>query len=178
MTTELKKIILKFGIFIFLPGTVVTYVLGITGWYRNESISWLTYVLLPIQIAVFIWGLNETKKLGNNYLRQLWIGAAMSLVAGVLTAIASFLYSQVFFPNYLPELRTVVETSLKEASISAERLQKELQLFDSVYSPTSLAAQSVVGSVISGFVMSAIIAIFIRAKNKPVTTKTKKQISK
>lgn len=177
MTNELKKTILKFGVLLFLPGTIATYILGITGWYRNENTSWIVYIVLPLQIAILIWGLNETKKQGNNYMKQLWIGTAMSLVAGLLTAAANFLYSQVFFPNYIPELRATVENSLKQAGRTAEELKKGLELFDSFYNPASIAMQSVVSTVLSGLVMSAITAIFIRAKNKPapVPAKTKKQ---
>ena len=71
-----------------------TLVMGVTGWYKNPIAAMLFYLVIPINVAVVVWGLYRTKSEGRRYGGQVVAGVVIGLVAAVLIFGNSLLFTQ------------------------------------------------------------------------------------
>jgi hypothetical protein len=156
--------ILSAGILIGLLCAIWTFVMGFTGWYKDPVMANAFFVVILIEVGGLIWGLKKTAAGGKRYLAQLGAGTLMSLVAGLIVIVSSLLFTVVVFPNYFEELRAMQEQMLQQAGRSPEEIQQALALAASTQTPAVQAIAGFVGTLITGFVATLIIAAFIRSR--------------
>jgi hypothetical protein len=133
--------ILKAGLLIGLLCAVWMFVFGFAGWYRDQSMTWVFFLVILIQIAGLVWGLRATAREGRTYGGQIVAGAMMSIVAGVIVIGASLVFTMVAFPDAL----------------------EAIQAREPAATPMSQALDGFLGTLVTGIVASAVIAIWIRA---------------
>jgi hypothetical protein len=156
---------------IVLPGLVLgalvvvwTFVMGLTGWYKHPALLNLFWVVIPMEIAVLVWGLRETAKDGRGYGRQVLAGTAMAAVAAPLCFAGSLVFTTVAFPRYFEELRQVQEEMLRSQGLPAEKIAEAVAEAAKSQSSMGNAIAGAVGTLVTGLVASAVIAIWVRAK--------------
>ncbi len=138
--------ILSAGLLIGLLCGAWTFVMGFTGWYKDPALGDGLFigVAMVIEIIGLIWGLRKTAALGRAYGGQILAGTMMAIVAGVIIIAASLLFTTVVFPNYLADVKQASEAGA---------------------TPMAQAMSGFMGTLVTGIVASAIIAIFIRRRD-------------
>ena len=158
---------LKAGIVLGLLVVVWTFVMGVTGWYKDPSLLNLFYIVVLIEIAVLFWGLRLTAKEGKGYGAQLGAGTLMSVYGAVIIFFGSLLFTTVVYPHYFEELRVMGEEVLRARGVPEDQIKAQLDLAASMQTPFMQALIGAVMTVVTGFVASLVLAAFLRAKGTP-----------
>ena len=158
---------MKAGIMIGILCGIWTLVMGITGWYKDPVLLAVFWVVIPIQIGVLIWGLRQTAAAGKTYGGQIAAGTLMSLVGGIILFFVSLLFTTVLFPNYFEELRMAQVEMLRAAGKTEAEISDLVTASASTQTPFMQALMGFLGTIVTGFVVSLILGIFIKRKEQP-----------
>lgn len=158
--------ILSTGLLIGVLCGIWTFVMGLTGWYKDPQMLNVFFLVIVIQIAGLIWGLRKTAAQGRTYSGQVVAGTLMSLVAGLVIIGASLLFTTVAFPSYFEDLNAASrELMLAQGKTEAE-VAEAISLAAPMQSPLANAMAGFFGTFVTGVIASAIIAVWVRAKGK------------
>jgi uncharacterized protein DUF4199 len=150
------------GILIGVLCAVWTFVMGFTGWYKDPTMATAFFVVIPIEIAGLIWGLRRTAAEERTYRAQVVAGTLMSVVAGVIIIVSSLLFTTVAFPEYFQELEAAHRQILQAQGKSAAEIEQAVRENASSTTPMGQALAGFVGTLVTGILASAVIAIWVR----------------
>lgn len=159
------KSVVSGGLLIGVICSVWMIIMGVAGWYKDPVMMHAFWIVLLIQAGVLIWGLKRTAAEGATFGRLVLAGTLMSLVAGVLLFLFSYLYTTVIFPSYFEDLRLAQIEMLKSAGKTEEEIFREVELASMAQTPLIQAISGFFGTVVTGLVLSLIIAPFVRKKS-------------
>src|SRR5262245_18015135 len=128
--------ILTAGLVIGLLCGVWTRVMGLTGWYKDPAMSGAFFLFIVIEVCGLFWGLRKTAAEGRTYTGQIVAGTMMTVVAGVIIIFASLIFTTVF--SDYGRYREAASTPMGEA------------------------LSGFMGTLITGIITSAVIAIIVR----------------
>jgi len=134
--------ILKAGGLIGVSCAVWMFVCGFTGWYKDPSLASLFFLVILIEVAGLVWGLRQNALPGKRYRDQIVAGTLMAIIAGVIIVCASLVFTMVVFPDAMDAARAS----------------------DPSATPMSQAMAGFLGTLITGILASAVIAIWVRAR--------------
>lgn len=128
--------ILNAGLLIGVLCGVWTFVMGLAGWYRDPAMSNAFFLVIAIEVFGLFWGLRKTAAEGRTFAGQVVAGTMMAVVAGVVIICTSLIFTTIFsdYGSY----RSTASTPMGEA------------------------LSGFMGTLITGIVASAVIAIFVR----------------
>jgi hypothetical protein len=156
--------ILSAGLLIGVLCGVWTFVVGFTGWYKDPVLLNLFFFVIVIEIAGLFWGLRKTAAQGRNYGAQILAGTMMAIVAGVIIVGSSLLFTTLVFPTYFTDLEQMYRTTLRQQGKSDTDITAAIQANAASMTPMAQAMSGFIGTLVTGIVASAVIAIFVRAK--------------
>lgn len=159
--------ILSAGLLVGVLCGLWTFVMGFTGWYKDPSMLNLFFLVILIEIGGLIWGLRKTAAEGRTYGGQIVAGTQMAVIAGVVIIGCSLLFTMVVFPNYFTELQDAYRQILTQQGKSEAEITQAISQSTAGATPMGQAIQGFVGTLITGILSTAVIAIWIRAKGTP-----------
>jgi hypothetical protein len=158
--------ILNAGLLIGVLCGVWTFVMGMTGWYKDPV---MVNVFLPavilIEIGGLIWGLRQTAAQGRGYQGQVVAGTLMSVIAGVIIIASSLVFTMVAFPNYFNELEAMQRQMLAAQGQSPAAIEEAIEAGKVAATPMANAMAGFIGTLVTGILVSAVAAIWIRDKS-------------
>jgi hypothetical protein len=152
------------GILIGVLCGLWTLVMGVTGWYKDPSHTAPFLLVIVIEVAGLIWGLRQTAAQGRTYSGQVVAGTLMSIVAGVIIIGASLLFTTVAFPEYFEEIAAVNRQVLQQQGKTAAEIEAEVAAWAEAQTPLRQAINGFVGTFVTGVIVSAVVAVWIRAR--------------
>lgn len=156
----------KGGLYIGLFCAAWTYIMGFTGWYKDPTMLNLFYMVIPIEIGVLFWGMRTTASI-NTFGGQFVAGTLMSTIGGAILIISSLLFTTVVFPEYFEELRAMGAEAMRQEGKSEAQITAALDAIAPTQNSLMQAIMGFVGTVVTGFIASFILAfIFRKKKNK------------
>jgi len=156
------------GILLGVLVAIWTFVMGLTGWYRHPVLLFLFFLVIPIQFGVILWALGKTAPV-QGFGAQFRDGVLLSVVASVIVFFSSFLFTEVAFPGYFQDLRAVQEQALRQAGKTEVEIQTMLNTAAAGMNSMSQAMNGVIGTIVTGIVLSLIVAAIARKKPSPGT---------
>jgi hypothetical protein len=159
--------ILTTGLLIGVLCGLWTFVMGFTGWYKDPSMVNVFFLVILIEIAGLIWGLRKTAAEGRTYGGQIVAGAQMSVIAGVVIIAFSLVFTMVVFPTYFTDLQDAYRQILRQQGKSEAEIAEAVSRSTAGATPMGQAIQGFVGTLITGILSTAVIAIWVRAKRAP-----------
>jgi len=156
-----------------VPGVILgallgawVFTMGFTGWYKHPQLLNLFWVVVLIQAVVLTVTLRGSAGDGAGYGKRVLHGAGTSFVAGLIVIGNSLLFTTVAFPKYFEELRAMQEKMLREAGRSDAEIKALIDQVAAVQTPAMQAMFGFMGTVVTGVVLSLIIAAVVRGKKK------------
>jgi hypothetical protein len=156
--------ILAAGLLIGVLCGIWTFVMGFTGWYKDPVMLNVFFVVILLEIGGLVWGLRKTAAEGRTYGGQIVAGTMMSVIAGVIIMGSSLLFTMVVFPTYFTDLQDAYRQILRQQGKSEAEIAQAVSESVAGATPMGQAVQGFVGTLITGIVSSAVIAIWARAK--------------
>jgi hypothetical protein len=156
--------ILSAGILIGVLCGLWTFVMGFTGWYKDPVMLNAFFVVILIEIAGLMWGLRQTAAQGRTYFGQVVAGTLMAAVAGVIVICSSLLFTTVVFPDYFKELEAAQRQMLQAGGRSPAEIEETVRATAATSTPMAQAIAGFVGTLLTGILASALIAIGFRRK--------------
>jgi hypothetical protein len=143
---------------------LLMFVNGATGMYRNPDLGWVfPSVATLVQLCVLIWGLRITAREGRRYGGQIVAGLMISLVAGLLIVPISLMWAAAY-PDISEVMAGIQADQLADQGFSGEELEARLDAMAFARTPIFQAVLGFVATMITGLILSLIIAAFVRRK--------------
>jgi hypothetical protein len=152
------------GILIGVLCGLWTLVMGFTGWYKDPSHTSAFFLVIAIEVAGLIWGLRQTAAQGRTYSGQVVAGTLMSIIAGVIIIGASLIFTTVAFPEYFQEIAAVNRQLLQQQGKTESEIAAEIAAWSEAQTPLRQAINGFLGTFMTGVVVSAVVAIWVRAR--------------
>ena len=156
--------ILSAGLLIGVLCSVWTFVMGFTGWYKDPALANVFFAVILIEIGGLIWGLRRTAAQGRVYGGQILAGTMMAVVAGVIIIASSLVFTTIVFPDYFNEVERTYRATLQQQGKTEAEIAAALQTSAASATPMAQAMSGFVGTLVTGIVASAVIAIFVRRR--------------
>lgn len=156
--------ILSAGLLIGVLCGAWTFVMGLTGWYRDPVMTNIFFVVILFEIGGLVWGLRRTASLGRNYGQQVMAGTMMAVVAGVIIVACSLVFTMVVYPDYASALENATRATLQAQGKGEAEIAEALRTNAASATPMAQAMSGFVGTLITGIVASAVVALFVRAR--------------
>ncbi len=163
--------ILSGGLLIGLLCGAWTFVMGLTGLYKDPVLGSALFIsaAIVIEVAGLIWGLRRTAAMGRAYGGQILAGTMMATIAGVIIIAASLLFTTVVFPNYFSDVERAYREALQRQGKTEAEIAAAIQSSAASATPMAQAMSGFIGTLVTGIIASAMIGLFIRRRN-PVST--------
>ena len=81
------------GVLIGVLCAAWTFVMGVTGWYKDPAASNLFFFVIAIEVAGLLWTLRRTASQGRTYSGQVVAGTLTSMIAAVIIFGASLAFT-------------------------------------------------------------------------------------
>lgn len=159
--------ILGAGLLIGVLCGLWTFLMGVTGWYKDPVMVNVFFAVVLIEIGGLVWGLRRTAAEGRGYGSQIVAGTMMAIVAGVVVIASSLLFTTVVYPDYFAELEAMQIEALQQQGVPEAEIARRVSETRAATTPMGQALQGFVYTLITGILASAIIAIWVRKRVGP-----------
>lgn len=157
---------IKWGAFLGLALIVITLVMYLADQASNPVFSGLT---LAAMAAFLVFAMRDFRSLNSGYMTYgegLSIGALSSAIAGLMSSAFSTFYNVVIDPTIQQKaFDTAREKMETQGTMSDEQMDQAMEIAQKFQSPGFTFVAGVFGALLVGFLLSLIIAAFMR-KNK------------
>lgn len=157
---------LKWGAILGLVLMAITLIMYLTDQSTNPLFSGLT---LGAVVALLVLAMRDYRTLNGGYMTYsegLGIGALLSAVAGLLSSAFSTFYNVVIDPTVQQRAMDQAREKMEaQGNMSDESIEQAMEWSQKLQSPGFTFIAGVFGTVIVGFLLSLIVAAFIR-RNK------------
>jgi hypothetical protein len=154
----------KAGIALGVLVAVWTFLMGFSQWYKDPTLQYLFWAVIIIQIGVLIWGLTVSARQEPGYWKQVGTGVMISVIGAVIIFFSSLLFTTVVFPRYFEEVRAAGVEVMKSQGMSDARIAEEVARLAPTQTPFLQALFGVIGTIVTGFVISLPLAAIFRKK--------------
>jgi hypothetical protein len=157
------NVTVKTGVLIGVLCAAWTYVMGFTGWFKDPTLQAAFFVVILIEVALLLWGLRQTAA-ANAYGRQVVTGTTMAAIAAAIIFVNSLVFAMVVFPNYFRDIEQAYRQILSAQGKSESEIAEAIAQQASMQTPFIQALSGAVGTIVTGFVASLLIAIRYRRR--------------
>jgi hypothetical protein len=154
---------IRAGILLGVLCVIWTFVMGLTGWYKDPVMLNLFFLVVLLEIGVVIWALRKTAT-STTWGGQVVNGLVLSVVASVIIFAGSLSFTTVAFPNYFTDIQAAQTGMLKAAGMSEADIQTQVAASAAMQTPFMNALTGVIGTVVTGVVVAAIAGAFLRKR--------------
>ena len=155
------------GIVLGVLVVIWTAVVIAARWHLDPRTMWLFFMVIPIQVLVMVLAFR-THTHHASYGRQVWNGVVLSFMAAVVVFAGSYVLTTMVFPEYFPQIRAAAENMLMQLGRQPAEIAEEMQRNRAMYDPFANAMSGAVGTVLTGLVLSLILAAFMHRRHRPV----------
>lgn len=155
--------VVKWGILLGVLVEAWTAVVILMRWHLDPVMMMMFFLVIPLQVAIVVLALRKEAPTAT-YGKQVLNGIVLSVVAAVIIFAGSYLLTTVVFPNYFPEIREAGAAMLARAGRTPEQVAADMAKNASMYEPVQNSITGVIGTVVTGLVISLVAAAFLRRK--------------
>ena len=138
---------------------------GVSGWYKDPTMYQLFIPVVSIlEIIVLIWSLRKTAAQGRTYSGQVVAGTLMALIGGICIFCISLIVTSVIAPTFFDDVNAMSREIMRGQGQSEEQINAAIAASAPWQTHTRSALAGFIGTVTTGIVVSAVIAIWVRAR--------------
>jgi hypothetical protein len=154
---------LRYGLILGLTVAAWTFVMGFTGWYKQPTLLFLFWLVIPLQIGILLLALRSTAAT-TGYGRQVWNGVGASLLGSMIIYGASLFFTTILFPRYFQELEALGRQMMAQKGLGPDTIEAAVRTQAPMQTPRASAMAGAIGTVVTGFLTSVVAAIWLRKK--------------
>ena len=160
---------LIFGGAVAIANVALTALMGATGQEGNQALGYLGLLFLVIGIVLAIRAAKRAETGEFTFGEGFKEGAAASLIAALLGALLSYLYFTAVNPGYMDAAREAAAAALRQQGLTGAQLEQAQAMTETMSTPGAISAIGGVTSFITGLIVSALAALFMRRKADPAS---------
>ena len=163
------KTIIRGGILLGVLMTIWMFIFGAMGLHRTPTgpLVWACVATL-IELAVLVWGLRRTAAEGRRWFGQVSAGTMLAFVGACVIFAASYFYVTSLNPGYIGEYLEATAATLRASGKDEAAVQAQMAEMAKMSTPVWQALSGFIATVVMGFILSAILGLFIRSKSPAV----------
>jgi len=154
---------IRAGVLLGVLCVIWTFVMGFTGWYKDPVMLNMFFLVILLEIGIVIWALWRTAPTAT-WGGQIVNGLALSLMAGVIIAAGSLVFTTVAFPTYFADIQAAQAEMLKAQNLPDDQIRTQLAAAAAMQTPVMNALSGFAGTVVTGLIVAAIAGAFLRRK--------------
>lgn len=152
------------GLWLGVLVVVWTFVMGVTGWYKDPVLGNLFFLVILLEVGLLVWMLRQTAAQGATYGRQITNGLVFALVASVLIFAGSYVFTTVAYPTYFADICAMQEQSLKAQGVPDAEIAAQMKAAAPLQTPVMNALSGVIGTVVTALAGAAAAGFFVRKR--------------
>lgn len=161
------RVALKYGVIIAILIMIYSSVINVTGNSQNQILTSVSFVILLVGLILAMLNYREQNAGFMSYGEGLGLGALLSAIIGLLTAAFNMFYIQFIDNTIITKALDKVRSDMEARGMDDSQIDQALAMSQKFMTPGIMFALGIFGFILVGFILSLIIAIFIR-KDKPV----------
>jgi hypothetical protein len=163
--TTISKVGIRYGLITAVLLIIYGLVLQFTGLYTNQALTWISYLIIAVMVYL---AHTAYKDGGDGYMsigQGLGIGVLLSLVAGVLSSLFSFLYLKFVDDSMIGKIKEMQIEKMEESGMDDATIDQAMNTVDKMMTPSMMLLMGVLGMLFIGFIISLIISLFTKKSN-------------
>lgn len=167
---SVQKIAMNYGLLLALATIVLSVIVYVMGMHL-ESPWWQSLLNFVFMITAIIYGLKAYKNEGDGYLtisEALKTGLAISLVAGIIGSIFTYLFVTFIEADFIPQMLEVTQTNLinDNPQMTEAELEMAMGITEKFMTPWFMTAMGLIASLFFGFLISLLGGLMLK-QNRP-----------
>lgn len=157
-----SSVAIKYGFIGGLILVVYTFILMVSGLSLNKWLSNLGFLIL---IGAIIIAYKEYKQENLGYMsygQGLGIGTLIAAIFGLMAGVFMWVYTTFVDPNYMASIMEQQRTELENRGLSDDQIDSAIAMGEKFQGPLFTIGASILLYVIFGFILSLIIAAFMK----------------
>jgi len=162
-----KNIILNYGVILAVAGILVSLVTYAMGSHLQPHWS-ISVISIAISIGLVIAGIKKFKEENNGFMswgQGVKVGVGICILSALITAVYQYVFMNFIEPDFLVQAMELQNEAYLDAGMTEEQIEAANEMGKKFQSPGILAAISIIGAAVLGFIISAI-ASAIMKKNE------------
>lgn len=163
------------GLILGLIGIVYSLVMYFLDLSLNKTQG---YIFILVQLVVLFY---LVKSFRDNYMhgmitfgQALGAGIVICLYYSIIIAIFSYILYAFIDPNLIDKMLAGTEEQLLERGLSQSQIDAGMAVQQRLMKPAFISGISIFGSMLSGLIMSLLVAAFVRKEGNPLIDSTEK----
>ncbi|WP_031528631.1 DUF4199 domain-containing protein [Dyadobacter crusticola] len=165
--TSTARVALKYGVLASVVIMIYTTIINVAGLGQNKLLSSLSFVFMIVAIVLAMKNFREQNKGFISYGEGLGVGSLVSAVMGLLSSAFTMFYIQFIDNTLLTQSMDQVREDMERKGMDDAQIDQAMELSQKFMSPGIVFVMGVLGYVVTGFIISLIVAAIIR-RDKPV----------
>ncbi len=161
------RVALKYGVLGSVVIMIFTTIINVAGLSQNKILSSLSFVFMIVAIVLSMKDFREQNKGFMSYGEGLGLGTLVSAVMGLLSSAFTMFYIQFIDNTLLTQGMDKVRSDMEAKGMDDSQIDQAMELSQRFMSPGVVFAMGVFMYILTGFIISLIVAAIIR-KEKPV----------
>jgi hypothetical protein len=165
--TSTARVALKYGVLASVVIMVYSTILNVTGLSQDKILSSLSFIFMIVAMILAMKDFRQQNHGFMSYGEGLGVGSLMSAVMGFLTSTFTMFYIKFIDSTLLTQGLDQVREEMERNGKDDAQIEQAMEISQKVMSPGMVFIFGVIGYLLTGFVISLIIAAILR-KEKPV----------
>jgi hypothetical protein len=159
-----KKVGIKYGIYLALVSIIYSLILQIAGLIANQALG---YVGIIFTVIAFVMAHNEFKKANEfmSYKQGLGISMIIVLVSSVLASIFTYIYVKFVDDSMIELSRAATEEKLMERGLSDAQIEQTMEIQSKFMTPEMIFVMGLFIGILFGFIVALIVTAFTKKTN-------------
>lgn len=169
-SASVKKIAINYGLFLALATISLSVVIYVLGMHLQQN-WWQGLLNFAFMVIAIVYGLKAFKKEGDGFLTlgdALKTGLAISLIAGIIGTIFTYLFMTVIEPDFAVKMLDVARENMIEQNpeMTQEQMDMALKMSAKFMTPWVMVAFGLIMALFFGFIISLVAGLIMKV-NRP-----------
>lgn len=153
-----KQIIINYGLMLAGASILMSLIQYATGTHLEQS--WTVAIIgFALLITVIVLAIKKFKSSNRGYIswgQAVKVGVGVAIISGLIGAVYQYVFMNFIEPDMLNLIAEKQQQTLLDQGYSEEQIEASIEMGKKFQGPGIMAAMSVIGSAIFGFIVSAI----------------------
>lgn len=165
--SSVLKSILTWALILGLAEIVFSLILSLTNQFENRTLGWVMYIIMGTIAYIAVRKIRNQELNGFvSFGKAFGMGFQIIFYAGIIATVYTFFYFKYINPEMINQMLQTAEQRMIERGMPDDQIEAGLKYSRMFMTPGMMAMWGLIGSAITGAILSLIIAAVCRKENK------------